>query len=102
MKRYLIKETATGTENNKLFKNESRIRYFGKGHKTNVDRTIFEEDYKTRTDLMEYVIKHLAEDYGYSSLSGCLHAIESRKKDADKESEQGFNTFKQEIYIVEI
>ena len=102
MTKYLIKETATGTENNKNFKGESRIVYLAKGHRTNSYRNIFEDDFKGREGLLKCLIRNLANEYGYSSLSSCLRAMEVEKKHNDWEESHGFNTFKLEVYEVEI
>ncbi len=101
MKRYLIKETSTGTETNPNFAGVKNTYYLGKGHSTNVGRMVIESD--VSPERLESVLSFTAREYGYESERACKVAIAAERKSADAESAKwGHHTFELEVFEVEI
>lgn len=96
MIRYLIKTTATGTENNSTFKGVSRSWYMGKSNSSDVYATVFEEDVSD----VEKAKKRLASRCGYTSLRGAKVALATVNKKTAVEAEYGFNSFVSEVVEV--
>jgi len=101
MKRYLIKEISTGTENNPSFAGVKNTYYLGKGHSTNVGRMVIEND--VSSDRLDFAIQYLAREYGYESERACKIGIAAEKKRSDEETAQWrHHTFELEVFEVEV
>ncbi len=104
MKKFLIKETAVGTKDNPNFAGVVNHYYFGKGHASNIGRTVFESDYAPDAEYFkDRAIYHLAREYGYSSEAACKTAIAAEMKHRNEEAARyGFHTFSCEVFAVEV
>lgn len=101
MTKYLIKEVSIGTPNNPNFAGVKKVIYMGKGHFTNIGRSVFEDDYEDKI-RMEFPLKWLAMQYGYESEASAKRGITAAKKHTDEESAKyGHHTFEYTLHAVE-
>ena len=85
MKRYIIKEIATGTESNTNFKGEVHTYYHGKQSST------------AYTDDLAW----FAKEYGYSTKAAGASAMKNQKENRDW-FEQMYNTWIHKLELVEM